>query len=95
PTAFVAYNDEIAVTLIHDIHAAGKSCPDDFSIVSHDNSFYSTLLPTVKLTSVNHPKEELGRAAAKWIVDAVEGKKSNKSIIFEPELVVRNSTKHL
>ncbi|MDZ7835680.1 MAG: GntR family transcriptional regulator [Alkalibacterium sp.] len=95
PTAFVAYNDEIAVTLIKEIHEAGKSCPDDFSIVSHDNSFYSTLLPTVKLTSVNHPKEELGRAAAKWIVDAVEGKAKNKSIIFEPELVVRNSTKHL
>lgn len=95
PTAFVAYNDEIAISLIKEIHDAGKNCPDDFSIVSHDNSFYSTLLPAVKLTSINHPKEELGKAAAKWIVDAVEGKKNNKSIIFEPELVIRNSTKHL
>lgn len=96
PTAIVTYNDEIAVSLIKEIKKAGKCCPEDFSIVSHDNSFYSTIFPGIKLTSINHPKEELGKAAATWIIDAVENKDNlKKSIIFEPELVIGTSTKVL
>lgn len=96
PTAFVAYNDEIAVKLIKEIDNIGKNCPNDFSVVSHDNSFYSTALPSVKLTSIEHPKEELGKAAAQWIINAVEGKNNDqKSVIFEPKLVLRTSTKKI
>lgn len=96
PTAFVVYNDEIAVELIKVMSRLGKSCPGDFSVVSHDDSFYSTALPTVKLTTVGHPKEELGKAAARWIVNAIEeGDSNQQSIIFDPELVVRNSTRKL
>lgn len=96
PTAFVVYNDEIAMMLIHEVHAAGLSCPEDISVVSHDNSHYSTALPSVKLTTVEHPKEELGRTAAKWIVDAIEGDNTRlESKIFDPELVIRSSTRKL
>ncbi|MCM3587005.1 substrate-binding domain-containing protein [Mesobacillus maritimus] len=49
----------------------------------------------IKLTSVKHPKEEMGQDAAKWIVNAIENGPSNdvpSSIIYEPELVIRSST---
>ena len=93
PTAFVCYNDEIAVHLIKEINSKGLKCPDDISVVSHDDSFYSTTLPNVKLTSIEHPKEELGRQAAKAIVEAVENGTKITSTIFEPKLIIRNSTK--
>lgn len=92
PTAFVCYNDEIAVDLIKVIHNLGLRVPEDISVVSHDDSFYSTTLPGVKLTSIEHPKEELGRQAAKIIVNAVESGGDIQSIIFEPNLIIRNST---
>lgn len=95
PTAFVCYNDEIAVMLIKQLTEKGKSCPDDISIVSHDDSFYSSSLPSVKLTSVEHPKEELGRKAAQLIVKAVEKRERLESFIFEPKLIVRESTKDI
>ena len=96
PTAFVCYNDQIAIKLIHQIHAIGKSVPDDFSVVSHDDSFLSTTLPFAKLTTVSHPKEKLGKEAANWIVNAIEDKDFDRqSIIFHPELIVRDSTKSL
>lgn len=95
PTAFVCYNDEIAVMLIKEMNKLDKVCPDDISVVSHDDSFYSTLLPSVKLTSVEHPKEELGRQAAKSIVKAVERGTKIDSYIFAPKLIIRNSTKEL
>lgn len=95
PTAFVCYNDEIAITLIKEMNKLNKMCPDDISVVSHDDSFYSTMLPSVKLTSVEHPKEELGRLAAKSIVNAVERGTQLDSYIFAPKLIIRNSTKEL
>jgi GntR family transcriptional regulator of arabinose operon len=96
PTAFVVYNDEIAVLLIHEMDKAGLHCPEDISIVSHDNSHYSTALSSVKLTSVEHPKEELGKAAAQWIIKAIRERKTRlSSIIFEPELIIRTSTKSI
>ncbi|WP_423189101.1 GntR family transcriptional regulator [Alkalibacterium sp. f15] len=95
PTAFVCYNDEIAVMLIKEIQNIGKNCPNDFSVVSHDDSFYATMLPSVKLTSIKHPKEKLGRQAAKAIVDFVEKGTPLKTYIFEPELIKRTSTRIL
>lgn len=92
PTAFVCYNDEVAIMLIKEIQDVGKDCPADFSVVSHDDSFYATMLPSVKLTSIKHPKEELGRQAAKAIVDYVEHGIPLKTLIFEPELIERTST---
>lgn len=95
PTAFVCYNDEIAVKLIKEMNEMGKNCPEDISVVSHDDSFYSTTLPSVKLTSVEHPKEELGRKAAQSIVKAVENGEKLNSFIFEPKLIIRESTKDI
>lgn len=95
PTSFVCYNDEIAVLLIKEINSIGKSCPEDISVVSHDNSFYSTTLPSVKLTSVDHPKEALGKTAAKMIVEAVKNGAILESYTFDPELIIRNSTREL
>lgn len=95
PSAFVCYNDEIAITLIKEIHHRGLKVPDDISVVSHDDSFYSTTLPTVKLTTIEHPKEELGRQAARAIVNAVEKGTKITSKIFEPRLILRNSTSEI
>jgi GntR family transcriptional regulator of arabinose operon len=69
------------------------SVPEDVSIVGYDDSFLAEATE-VKLTSVSHPKMEMGIEAAKWIVSAVEGNSSSnpQSIIYEPELIIRNST---
>lgn len=96
PTAFVCYNDQVAILLMQELLKKGKIIPDDFSIVSIDNSYLSTTIPSIKLTSVNHPKELMGEAVAKWMMEAIENNHfDNDSIIFEPELVIGNSTKAL
>ncbi|AEB30861.1 arabinose metabolism transcriptional repressor [Carnobacterium sp. 17-4] len=92
PTAFVCYNDQIAIKVIDHILDIGKKIPRDISIVSHDNSFLSTATDT-KLTSIDHPKEKLGRDAANWIMQAIEKNSFNQqSIIYEPDLIKRTST---
>jgi GntR family transcriptional regulator of arabinose operon len=51
----------------------------------------------VKLTSIVHPKSEMGMAAANLLLDIIEGNKSlnQQEIMYAPELVVRESTRAL
>ncbi|MEH7493873.1 GntR family transcriptional regulator [Neobacillus niacini] len=92
PTAIVCYNDQLALMVLDVLRNYQISVPDDVSIVGYDDSFLAEAFE-VKLTSVAHPKMGMGIEAAKKIVSAVEGKENNtQSIVYEPELVVRNST---
>jgi GntR family transcriptional regulator, arabinose operon transcriptional repressor len=92
PSAIVCYNDELALQVISKVRELGLLVPDDVSIVGYDDSFLAEATD-VKITSVSHPKMEMGIEAAKWIVSTVENnQKSHHSTVYEPELIVRNST---
>lgn len=91
PTGIVCYNDDIAVNVLQMIRKLNIKVPEDISIVSHDNSYLSE---TLKLTSVTHPKTNLGIDAAKWIVSTIKNNQGPvQEIVYDPELVVRTSTK--
>ncbi len=97
PTGLVCYNDELAIKLLDVLRERKLNVPEDISIVGYDNSFLA-LASEVKLTTVNHPKNDMGERAAQMIVDLIESKvemKNLESVIYEPELVIRNSTKEL
>lgn len=91
PTAIVCYNDQLAVSILDVLRKLDLKVPEDVSIVGYDDSFLAEATE-VKLTSVTHPKMEMGIEAAKWIVSAVEKKEMPPSKIYEPELIIRNST---
>lgn len=92
PTAIVCYNDELAIQVLNLLRNLGFSVPEDVSIVGNDDSFLAEATD-VKLTTITHPKTQMGIDAAKWIVSAVEKKAARPpSIVHEPKLVIRNST---
>ncbi|WP_160725077.1 GntR family transcriptional regulator [Bacillus sp. USDA818B3_A] len=93
PSGIVCYNDEIALFVLNVMRELGLKVPVDISLVSFDNSDLA-LLSEVKLTSIDHPKEEMGSVAAQNLIDLIEKrKKCMEPIIFEPKLIVRSSTK--
>jgi GntR family transcriptional regulator of arabinose operon len=95
PTAFVCYNDELAVHILEAVRQAGLTVPEDVSIVGFDDSFWATATE-VKLTTLTHPKTDLGTRAADMLIDRIEGKEAAADeYIFEPELVIRESTRKL
>ncbi|WP_400246612.1 GntR family transcriptional regulator [Niallia sp. JL1B1071] len=92
PTAIVCYNDQLAIQVINYLRSLNLTIPNDISIIGYDDSFL-TEASEVKLTSVSHPKIEMGTEAAKWIVDAVEKKGTlPPSSVYKPKLILRNST---
>ncbi|UTT43445.1 GntR family transcriptional regulator [Exiguobacterium aurantiacum] len=91
PSAIVCYNDQLALSVLDQLRNLRLSVPQDVSLVGYDDSVLA-VATEVKLTSIIHPKQELGRAAAEWIIAAVEKKDTPPSHTYEPELIVRNST---
>ncbi|KKC47182.1 GntR family transcriptional regulator [Paenibacillus sp. D9] len=92
PTALVCYNDELAVRLVDAAAGLGLSVPGDLSLTGFDDSAYAVAGP-VKLTSLTHPKAELGIKAAETLLGLIEGRPGEaKEFVYKPELVIRDST---
>ena len=51
----------------------------------------------VKLTTIRHPQERMGIDAGRMILKLIESEKSDdcQSILYEPELIMRHSTKQV
>lgn len=86
----VCYNDQIAYRLIELLVEKGMKIPGDISVVSFDNSSISQYSP-VKITSFDHPKEQMGRVAAEKIIRMVESGVRESPAILEMPLVYKGS----
>lgn len=93
-TALVAYNDQLSIRIIEILTNNGVKVPEQFSIISFDDS-EAAARNSVKLTSVAHPKHELGKTAAKELRYLIEGLKKHTKITMEPHLVIRGSVKKI
>ncbi|MGN7453399.1 GntR family transcriptional regulator [Paenibacillus pasadenensis] len=93
PTALVCYNDELAVQLVDLASGLGLSVPDELSVVGFDDSQLA-LAGSVKLTTLSHPKSELGARAARLLLDLADGQPAppQEQLIYAPELIERGST---
>lgn len=95
PTGIVAYNDELVIKLLQVLRFQQLNVPEDISILGIDDSHF-TEASEIKFSSATHPKEELGEDAAKMVVDLIEGDgKDVSSIVYEPALILRNSSKDI
>lgn len=91
PTAIFAANDLVAVAAIDRLEAAGLKVPDDVSVVGYDNTWLAALR-TVDLTTVNQPRREIGRVAARCAQQRVDGRSSPVTHVVTPDLVVRSTS---
>ncbi|MBN1891163.1 MAG: GntR family transcriptional regulator [Clostridiales bacterium] len=94
PTAFFCYNDQCALMVIQAINDKGLKVPEDISVVGYDDSI-SPMQSQVKLTTIRHPKKDMGILAAKFMVDMLEGRIEKPQYIYQPELIVRKSCRNL
>lgn len=94
PTAIVCHNDEIALKVINAINEEGLNVPEDVSIVGYDDSTLA-VASQIKLTTIRHPQKAMGKQAAEFLIDMIEGKTKMPFMVYEPELVVRNSCRSM
>ncbi|MEE1650656.1 LacI family DNA-binding transcriptional regulator [Brachybacterium sp. J144] len=91
PTAVFAANDVAAVRVLHWAADLGVRVPEQLSVVGYDSS---TVALTVQphLTSVNQPREEMGRLAAEMIRERLAGRAHDADLLVQPVLRERDST---
>jgi DNA-binding LacI/PurR family transcriptional regulator len=91
PTALVVANDFAAVGAIAAIEESGLQVPEDISVVGYDGIRLGGLR-SVNLTSVAQPLADLGKLAAKRIMERIEKPNSkSQQIRVASELVVRGT----
>lgn len=93
PTAVITHNDVLALGALHAAWQAGLSVPRELSLVGYDDIQSSAFL-VPPLTTVQFPKEGMGREAAEQILRLVqqEGGASPQTRLLPVKLVVRAST---
>lgn len=64
PTAVVAHDDFMALTVLQTAQELGLSVPGDLSILGHDDTLVTRLV-TPRLSSISIPITQVGRAAAR------------------------------
>lgn len=92
PTAVFAANDLVAVGAIETLERNGHEVPAAVSVVGYDNTFFARLRH-VSLTTVDQPREEMGRMALGLLVDRMLGRRRAPELVLTtPTLVARGTT---
>ena len=91
PTAFFTANDLSAVGLIDALGVAGLAVPAHSSVVGYDNTAFAGL-NHIGLTTIDQPRNSIGRLAAAMLLDALIGVGELSHVLMRPHLVVRSTT---
>ncbi len=96
PDGVFCYNDSTAMGAMQAILEAGLSIPQDIALVGCGNAHYAEFLK-VPLTSVDQVSEQIGGRAADLVLSVIQAKGSEppKSVLLEPGLVVRASSRRV
>jgi DNA-binding LacI/PurR family transcriptional regulator len=91
PTAVFVFNDQMAVGGLHALRRLGLAVPEDIAVVGFDGIALGAYT-TPALTTVDHPRQELGRLAAETLLDLLQGGRPEAAPRTLPvRLVVRQS----
>ena len=92
PTGVFAENDLMAVGAIDAIREAGLRCPEDISVVGHDDVPLADHLDP-SLTTIHTRGDEVGRLAGEMLAAMLGGaREPPQSVVLVPRLVARRST---
>src|SRR4029078_1352770 len=91
PTAIFTAHDLSAVGAIDVVERGGLVVPDDVAVVGFDNTSLAAL-NHIGLTTIDHPRREMGASAANMLIDALNERSELSDVLMAPSLVVRRTT---
>ncbi|GLX02093.1 substrate-binding domain-containing protein [Microtetraspora sp. NBRC 16547] len=93
PEAVFCANDLLAMGLLRGLLLAGVRVPGDVALIGYDDIEFAAA-SAVSLSSIRQPTHRLGQIATELLLDECDNPDTHahQQIIFQPELVVREST---
>lgn len=92
PDAIFVTNNRMTTGALHALKEFDISIPDEVSLVGFDDLPWADIV-SPGVTTVRQPTYEMGTAAARRLIERLEGDDSApQTIVFDPELIVRASS---
>lgn len=88
-TAALCFNDDLARRFLTFLERHSIRVPEDLSVVGFDDMQQGQIIKP--LTTIAHPKEKMGRAAAEAVLALIENPAADVSRRFEPVLIERQT----
>jgi DNA-binding LacI/PurR family transcriptional regulator len=90
PTAIFAANDIMALGAMYAIQEAGLRIPADIAIVGYDDRDFAAWIRPA-LTTIRMPSFEMGQAAARLLLEQIDGKELEDATQVPGTLIIRES----
>lgn len=97
PDGLFAPGDLLAVSAVQTAKKRGVKVPEDFAVIGFNNDPISEIIEP-NISTITHPAEKMGSAAASIIIDNIEKRREDeaKEITFlNTEVLVRESSKKI
>lgn len=95
PNAIFAVSDTYAVAAVNAVKSMGLRVPEDISVVGFDNESVS-MMSVPSITTIMQPAYNIGYQSAELLFEIITNPAmEQKQIIFDTELIVRDSTAKL
>lgn len=97
PTAIFCASDMIAIGALQAISQAGKSVPEDYSIIGFDGIDIGQMI-TPSLTTIRQDTTKMGKIAANQILNMINDKnfrRTTETIMVDTQLITGSSTRVL
>ncbi|GAA0321865.1 LacI family DNA-binding transcriptional regulator [Actinoallomurus spadix] len=94
PDAIFCANDLLALGVLRALAQAGVRVPDDVALIGYDDIEFSSAA-AVPLSSIRQPTYQLGKIATELLLEECDDPSghAHQQIMFQPELVVRESSR--
>lgn len=90
--AVFAFTDTLAIGAMNRLREIGKKIPEEIAVASFSGTVLSTIV-TPQLTTVEAPLVEMGKTAARLILEKIKDPWSaNRSVVLDAEIQLRAST---
>ncbi|MCC7048346.1 MAG: LacI family DNA-binding transcriptional regulator [Alphaproteobacteria bacterium] len=92
-TAIFSAVDILSLGAMRSLRGRGRSVPGDLSLMSFDDDSFASIMEP-PLSTVRKPRYEMGRAAARLLVNRIEGHETSRSVTttLRTKVIVRSST---
>ena len=91
PTAIFAANDIMALGAIYAIQEVGLKIPEDVAIVGYDDRDFADWIRPA-LTTIRMPSFEMGQAAARLLLQQINGEELEDATQIPGKLIIRKSS---
>jgi len=91
PTAVFCYNDRTAFGALAALHKHGLRAPEDISVAGFDDLDLASYTDP-PLTTLRQPMRTMGQLAFEILLDLMRGDTTERIVVVQGELIVREST---